>query len=79
MASMYFFTKDAKALANKMTDPLVVLSEDMELVSNMSLGTTISHDPSLVREIRNIQETFLRMSMAWARLPSMSHMKLFEV
>ena len=61
MGSMYFFTKDAKELANKMTDPLVVLSEDMELVSNMSLGTTISHDPSLVREIRNIQETFLRM------------------
>ena len=61
MGSMYFFSKDAKVLAAKMTDPLIVLSEDMELVSNMSLGTTISHDPSRVREIRNIQETFLRM------------------
>ena len=29
--------KRCEELANKMTDPLVVLSEDMELVSNMSL------------------------------------------
>eukprot|EP00945_MAST-04E_sp_MAST-4E-sp1_P001046 g1046.t1 len=61
IGAMQLFRMDANKLADRMTDPLVVLSEDMELVSNMSLGTTISHKPSSVKEIRNIQQTFLRM------------------
>ena len=61
IGAMQLFRMDGNKLASRMTDPLVVLSDDMELVSNMSLGTTISHAPSDVKEIRNIQQTFLRM------------------